>query len=102
MATTEHAVELAGLRHVFPGRGRGRRAVRDVEAVKDVDLTIAPGEFVSIVGPSGCGKSTILKIIAGLLRPAEGAVRVWGSRSPARAATSASRCRTRRCCRGGT
>ncbi|MFI0479781.1 ABC transporter ATP-binding protein [Actinomadura sp. 9N215] len=78
MAATEHAVELAGLRHVFAGRGRGRRAVRDVEAVKDVDLTVEPGEFVSIVGPSGCGKSTILKMIAGLLRPTEGAVRVWG------------------------
>ncbi|WP_242904910.1 ABC transporter ATP-binding protein [Actinomadura terrae] len=78
MATTGHAVELAGLRHVFAGRGRGRRAVHGVEAIRDVDLTVEPGEFVSIVGPSGCGKSTILKMIAGLLRPAEGAVRVWG------------------------
>ncbi|WP_067464043.1 ABC transporter ATP-binding protein [Actinomadura macra] len=78
MATTGHAVELAGLRHVFAGRGRGRRAVQGVEAVRDVDLAVEPGEFVSIVGPSGCGKSTILKMIAGLLRPGQGSVRVWG------------------------
>ncbi|RBQ15727.1 ABC transporter ATP-binding protein [Spongiactinospora rosea] len=75
MATARHAVELAGLRHVFPGRGR---SVQAMEAVRNVDLTVEPGEFVSIVGPSGCGKSTILKMIAGLLRPTEGGVRVWG------------------------
>ncbi len=37
-----------------------------VLVLKDINLNIAPGEFVSIVGPSGCGKSTLLKCIAGL------------------------------------
>jgi len=40
-----------------------------------VDLSIHQGEFVSLVGPSGCGKSTILRLLAGLLEPSEGAVR---------------------------
>ncbi len=37
-----------------------------VEAVRDIDLDLMPGEFVSILGPSGCGKSTLLRIAAGL------------------------------------
>ena len=36
------------------------------EAVKDMDLDIADGEFIILVGPSGCGKSTALRMIAGL------------------------------------
>ena len=43
-------------------------------AVKNVSLTLAEGEFVSIVGPTGCGKSTLLNVAAGLLRPTCGEV----------------------------
>ena len=42
---------------------------RQTVAVRNVDLSIAPGEFVTLIGPSGCGKSTLFNMIAGLLPP---------------------------------
>lgn len=51
----------------------------ETEAIKDINFTVEEGEFVSIVGPSGCGKSTVLNIIAGLLKPSSGAVRLEGN-----------------------
>ena len=47
-------------------------------AVKDVTLAVGAGEFVSVVGPTGCGKSTLLNVVAGLLRPSSGQVRIFG------------------------
>ncbi len=47
-------------------------------AVADTSLSIAPGEFVSVVGPTGCGKSTLLNVGAGLLQPSTGSVQVFG------------------------
>jgi NitT/TauT family transport system ATP-binding protein len=47
-------------------------------AVRDVELSIAAGEFVSVVGPTGCGKSTLLNMAAGLLAPSTGTVTVFG------------------------
>lgn len=49
-----------------------------VHALKDVDLDIAPGEFVSFIGPSGCGKTTFLRSIAALETPTKGTLRVNG------------------------
>jgi NitT/TauT family transport system ATP-binding protein len=49
-----------------------------VAALSDVDLSIAEGEFVSLIGPSGCGKTTLLRIIADLERPSAGTVLVNG------------------------
>jgi NitT/TauT family transport system ATP-binding protein len=43
-------------------------------ALQDIDLTVAPGAFVSLLGPSGCGKSTLLRIIAGLTPPSAGRI----------------------------
>ena len=49
-----------------------------VTAVDRMSLTVAPGEFVSIIGPSGCGKSTLFNVIGGLLDADEGTVKVDG------------------------
>jgi ABC-type Fe3+/spermidine/putrescine transport system ATPase subunit len=46
--------------------------------LRDIDLTLAPGEFLTLLGPSGCGKTTLLRIVAGFLRPTEGAVYLEG------------------------
>jgi NitT/TauT family transport system ATP-binding protein len=57
---------------------RFRTKKKDVTALQDVSLSVAPGEFIAIVGPSGCGKSTLLKLVSGLLRPSAGQVRLLG------------------------
>jgi len=51
-------------------------------ALRDVDLALAPREFLAILGPSGCGKSTLLGIVAGLLPPTSGVVAFEGARRP--------------------
>lgn len=50
----------------------------EILALSGISLTIEPGEFVSLIGQSGCGKSTLLSIIAGILPPSDGQVRVGG------------------------
>ncbi|MBB3951461.1 ABC transporter ATP-binding protein [Aureimonas jatrophae] len=50
-----------------------------VHALKDIDLSIRHGEFVSFIGPSGCGKTTLLRVIADLEQPSAGAIAVNGS-----------------------
>ena len=48
------------------------------EILKGVDLTLDAGEIVSVIGPNGAGKSTLLKVIAGILVPHQGSVRLRG------------------------
>jgi NitT/TauT family transport system ATP-binding protein len=55
-----------------------RTADGDVPSLRPLDITIHDGEFLVVVGPSGCGKTTLLKLIAGLLPPSEGEIRVEG------------------------
>jgi NitT/TauT family transport system ATP-binding protein len=47
-------------------------------AIRDINMAVAPSEFVAVVGPTGCGKSTTLGLISGLERPSEGSVQVMG------------------------
>ncbi|UCG98228.1 MAG: ABC transporter ATP-binding protein [Burkholderiales bacterium] len=69
------ALELADVTCTFVSReDRSQRYT----AVSDVTLSVAPGEFVSVVGPTGCGKSTLLNVAAGLLEPSRGTVHVFG------------------------
>lgn len=49
-----------------------------VTALNDISLDVQEGEFVSFLGPSGCGKTTLLSIIAGLIQPSEGQVKLEG------------------------
>ncbi len=65
--TTQSVLTLA---HV------GKRFPDGTEALAAVDLSVTPGQFVSVVGPSGCGKSTLLRIVAELTDPTDGSVSV--------------------------
>jgi len=67
------ALAIEGINKVFERSGKP-----SVEALRDINLTIRDGEFVSIVGASGSGKSTLLRIIDGLLPASSGVVRVSG------------------------
>lgn len=71
-------VELSGVTHDFSPSGRRRRGV-STRAVSDINLSIEPGSFVTLLGPSGCGKTTLLRIIAGLLEPTSGTAQVNGA-----------------------
>src|ERR1700761_4626863 len=75
-ATAPAALVLDGVTCRFPAR---RRSGSPYVAIRDVDLAVGHGEFVSIVGPTGCGKSTLLNVAAGLLRPTEGRATAFGA-----------------------
>lgn len=57
--------------HIHLGQG-----AQAFEAVQDISLSVAPGEFVCLLGPSGCGKSTLLGALAGHLLPSRGRIEV--------------------------
>jgi ABC-2 type transport system ATP-binding protein len=89
----KNAIELKGVWKKFK---RGRKlllkealldvfkpaSTEDFWALKEIDLDVNRGETVGFVGPNGSGKSTILKIIAGVMYPTKGGVRVQGSIAP--------------------
>lgn len=65
-------ISTAGLTQTF----RTKRG--PVEAVRGIDLTVAPGEIVGLLGPNGAGKTTTLRMLTTLLRPTGGAATVAG------------------------
>jgi NitT/TauT family transport system ATP-binding protein len=65
-------------------KGVAKRFANGTQALAGLDLTIASGEFVSLLGPSGCGKSTALRLIAGLGEPSTGAISWRGTKPGAR------------------
>ncbi|MET0788099.1 MAG: ABC transporter ATP-binding protein [Cellulomonas sp.] len=71
-AGVDNAVEARGVGKVFSSRSG------EVTALDGIDLTVADGEFVSLIGPSGCGKSTLLRLVADLDAPTSGAITVFG------------------------
>ena len=66
-------IEIVGVEKIY-GEGTRQR----VHALSPTTVDIAQGEFVSVVGPSGCGKSTLMLMVAGLLKPSAGTIRIGG------------------------
>lgn len=67
--SVEHIIELKGIKKRFED---------NFEAVKDFNLQVKKGEFVTFLGPSGCGKTTTLRMIAGFDIPTEGQILLNG------------------------
>ncbi|MFT4028901.1 MAG: ABC transporter ATP-binding protein [Protaetiibacter sp.] len=72
--TTSPAIDVRGVGKDY----RDPRGTGMVQALDGVDISIQPGEFVSIIGPSGCGKTTLLKMVDGLLDHDRGSIEVLG------------------------
>lgn len=89
------AIEVRGLGVQFRRNRRGRRSFKDLFAdasrrtrpgefwaLRDISFTVQPGESIGVVGRNGQGKSTLLRLVAGVLLPDEGAVEVHGGVAP--------------------
>ena len=84
----ENTIQITALQRRF------ERGEADVWALRGIDLTIAPGEFVALVGPSGSGKSTLLNLLGGLDHPSSG--ELWVAGLPLHSATGKERTAHRR------
>ena len=67
------SVEIKSVGKVF-----NEGAASAVTALENINLTVSPGQFVSLIGPSGCGKSTLLRLIGNLTEPTNGSISVNG------------------------
>ncbi len=74
LAREQAAIFCADVTKTFRENGNS------VPALRGVDLVARPGELMLLVGPSGCGKTTLLSVVAAILNPDEGDVRVYGTR----------------------
>src|SRR5262250_2887674 len=89
MSESPAALAMRGVRKTFEAENAPVRALRGV------DLTVQPGEFVALMGPSGCGKSTLLNLVAGLDTPDEGEISVAGDAVTGRSEDDLARMRRR-------
>jgi ABC-type Fe3+/spermidine/putrescine transport system ATPase subunit len=64
----QRVLEVQGVSHAYDHE----------EVLRDIDLTMAAGEFVTFLGPSGCGKTTLLRVIAGFVEPTRGSIAING------------------------
>ncbi|MGI9253953.1 MAG: ATP-binding cassette domain-containing protein, partial [Thermomicrobiales bacterium] len=76
LSRTESAVSVTGVTATYRENGRV------LTALEGISMDVSPGEFVAVIGPSGSGKSTLLDIIAGLVEPECGTVRLGGAPLP--------------------
>ncbi|HEY9204687.1 MAG TPA: ABC transporter ATP-binding protein [Candidatus Methanoperedens sp.] len=93
---SEDAITVTGVHKIFKlphekrntlfesltGALKGKKGYEDYVALKDINFTVKRGEAVGIIGENGSGKSTLLKIIANILRPSSGSVRINGKITP--------------------
>ncbi|MDR3122341.1 MAG: ABC transporter ATP-binding protein [Treponema sp.] len=77
-AGTAGKIEIRGLARSYKKKGNTAFRGERFFAIKDFNLEINMGEFITIVGPSGCGKSTLLDLLIGLSRPDEGQILIDG------------------------
>ena len=70
-------VSVNNVSMVYRTRGPNGEALETI-ALKDAQLDIQPGEFISLIGPSGCGKTTLLRLLADLIQPTSGELRIGG------------------------
>ena len=73
----DHAREPAGRAPVVEVLSAEKVFQNGARGLAPIDLTIADGEFLTLIGPSGCGKSTLLKLIANLIEPSDGRLLWW-------------------------
>ena len=71
-------IELKDVCCVFPTRHKTKNNSAEYLALRTINLSILPGEFLCLLGPSGCGKSTILRMVAGFLPPTSGHILLGG------------------------
>lgn len=70
---TAYKLQIDNVSMVYRGQGG-----EDITALKNVNLNIREGEFISLLGPSGCGKTTLLRLVADLLQPTSGKITIGG------------------------
>ena len=68
----EHILELKNIYYSY------HTPEGETQALSDISFSLGKGEFIAIVGPSGCGKSTLLSLVAGLLTPSKGTIKING------------------------